>query len=369
MSTSSSLQPIIAYGLSQNASDWHFTGGEPLFLRISGGMSKCDGFEGRPSYCISIGDIKELLRKHVAEDLRKSFECNPAQHLDVSDEIEGERFRLHFEHVTSTTGGLQPSAVLRHIPSKLPEIDSLELPIGYIKLVQSLPPHGLVLVTGTTGSGKSTTLAASINYVNQHGSEKIVCLEAPIEFFHRPAKCLVTHRSVGIDVATFQKGIEAAMRSDPDILLVGEMRDVDTISAALSAAETGHLVFASLHTNNAPGALSRILDSLPEGTRDQYRAMLATSLRAVLAQRLVPKIGGGRVGVFEFMVNTPAVASQIRENKIGQLRGTIKTGKEHHMVTLDQSLKRLVVDKKITRETALDFADNRVELDQDLRNM
>lgn len=366
--TASSFIPkVITYGLSKFASDWHFTAGEPLALRISGAMSKCDGLDGHPDFRISAKEIRELLSNHTPEAARLAFESEAGQHLDVSDVIVGERFRLHFEWVTGIAGTRQAAAVLRHIPGDLPQMESLGLPFGYQKLIQSPPPHGLILVTGTSGSGKTTTLAASINYLNQHFADKITTLEAPVEFFHRSKKSLVVHRSVGVDVPTFQKGIEAAMRSDPDIILVGEMRDLDTISAALSAAETGHLVFASLHTNNAPGALSRIFDAVPEGTRDQYRAMLSTSLRAVLAQRLVPKIGGGRTGVFEYMANTPAVASQIRENKIGQLRGTIKTGKEHYMVSLDQSLKRLVMEKKITRDTALEFADNRSELEQDLR--
>ena len=365
--TNSFTQKAIIHGLSKKASDWHFTSGEPLSLRISGEMCKCDGTDGHPDLKVNGKEIDELMVGHTPEAERSAFEAGQGQHLDVSDIIEGERFRLHFEWVTSMSGLRQAAAVLRHIPNALPLMENSGLPFGYEKLIQSPPPHGLILVTGASGSGKTTTLAASINYLNQHFANKIYTLEAPVEFFHRSQKSLVIHRSVGADVPTFQKGIEAAMRSDPDIILVGEMRDLDTISATLSAAETGHLVFASLHTNNAPGALSRILDAAPEGTRDQYRAMLATSLRAVLAQRLVPKIGGGRTGVFEYMVNTPAVASQIRENKIGQLRGTIKSGKEHHMVSLDQSLKRLVIEKKITRETALEFADNRPELEQDLR--
>ena len=358
---------MVAYGLQRGASDWHFAAGEPLSLRISGAMCRCDGRDGAADFPISASEIEALMRNHVPENLRGAFCEGQGSHLDTSDVMLGERFRFHFEWITTPTGLHLPSVVLRHIPSELPEMEDLGLPAGYQKLIHALPPHGLILVTGASGSGKTTTLAASINYLNHHMAGKISTLEAPVEFVHRSAKSLVVHRSVGIDVPSFQKGIEAAMRSDPDVILVGEMRDHDTISAALSAAETGHVVFASLHTNTAAGALSRILDAVPEGTRDQCRSMLAASLRAVLAQRLVPKIEGGRVGAFEFMANTPAVASQIRENKLGQLRGIIKTGKDHHMVSLDQSLKRLVVEKKITRETALDFADNRAELEQDLR--
>jgi twitching motility protein PilT len=362
-----STAELIAYGLKMKASDWHFVVGEPLSLRICGMISRCDARGGLEAITVLEEHIHQLLAEHTPPALRREFEVGVGEHLDTSASILGERFRLHFEHITSPSGRRQMSVVLRHIPSALPEMEDLGLPLGYQKLVQALPPHGLVLVTGASGSGKTTTLAASLNHINRHVRGKIYTLEAPVEFFHRSLRSLVVHRNVGLDVPTFQRGIEAAMRSDPDVILVGEMRDLDTITSALSAAETGHLVFASLHTNTAPGALSRILDAVPEGTRDQYRSMLASSLRAVLAQRLMPQIGGGRIAAFEFMVNTTAVASQIRENKLGQLRGTMKTGKDHHMVTLDQSLKRLVVEKKITRETALEHADNRAELEQELR--
>lgn len=358
---------MIDCGLRRKASDWHLTAGEPLSLRVNGLMCRCDGREGREWLPVSEQTIGALLENHVPESLRSAFKGGRGAHVDASGVLRGERFRFHFEWVTSPAGPGQPAAVLRHIPKDLPQMEELGLPLGYQKTIQSPPPHGLILVTGASGSGKTTTLAASIDYLNRHMDGKVSTLEAPVEYFHKSMRSLIVHRSVGLDVATFQQGIEAAMRSDPDILMVGEMRDMDTILAALNAAETGHLVFASLHTNTASGALSRILDLVPEGTRDQYRGMLATCLRCVLAQRLVPKIGGGRVGAFEFMVNTPAVASQIRENKLGQLRGSIKTGREHAMVSLDQSLKRLVMEKKITRETALDYADNRSELEQELR--
>lgn len=361
------IAELIRHGLERRASDWHFLAGEPLTLRIGGLMHRCDGCDGQAPLQVTDSAIEELLHQHVAGKFCERFLREEGEHLDTSDEILGERFRLHFEWTTAAQGGRRPLAVLRHIPKEPPLMENLGLPVGWIRLMQELPPHGLILVTGASGAGKSTTLAASINFINHCIAGKITTLEAPVEFFHKSAKSMIVHRSVGVDVPCFRQGIEAAMRSDPDIIVVGEMRDLDTISAALSAAETGHLVFASLHTNTAPGALSRILDAVPEGTRDQYRGMLASSLRAVLAQRLVPCCGGGRVGAFEFMVNTVAVANQIRENKIGQLRGTIRTGKDHAMITFDQSLKRLVAEKKITRETALSYADNRVELEQELK--
>lgn len=361
------IRRLIALGLERQASDWHLAAGEPLALRVNGVMFRCDGREGRENLPVTEAEIETMLANYVPLSLRRSFRSGRKHHLDTSGFVLGQRFRFHFEWITSSEGLHRPSVVLRHIPVDPPQMEALGLPAGYQKLIQELPPYGLILVTGASGSGKTTTLAASIDYLNHHLAGRISTLEAPVEFFHKSARSLVVHRSVGSDVLTFQKGIEAAMRADPDIILIGEMRDLDTITAALCAAETGHLVFASLHTNTAAGALHRILDAVPEGMRDQCRGMLATNLRAVLAQRLVPKIGGGRIAVFEFLANTPAVASQIRENKLGQLRGTIKTGKEHLMVSLDQNLKQLVAARKITRETALDHADNRPELEQELR--
>jgi twitching motility protein PilT len=357
----STLAEIVRLGLSAKASDWHLQRGQPLALTVYGEIQKVSDF------VVTEELIGVLLADHTPEVLRNRFLAAPEHALDASDRLGGENFRLHFEAETTYEGRTALTATLRHIPSIMPSMDDLGLPVGFQNLVKNPPPNGLIIVSGATGSGKSTTLAAAMHHINQHCAKKIITLEAPIEYFHRPLRCQIVHRSVGIDVPSFKAGIEQILRAKPNIILVGEMRDLDTISAALSAAETGHLVFGTLHTNNAPSAINRVLDVVPEGSRDQYRSQLAQGLKAILCQRLAPRVGGGLVAAYEFMANTPAISSQIRENKIGQLRGTISTGQQHHMHTMNQSLKRLVNEKRITRETALEFSDNRLELEADLR--
>lgn len=357
------LTNIIRHGLDAKASDWHFQCGQPLALSVFGEIQKV------PQFIITAELIRGLLDLHTPGSLRAQFLESTGRALDTSDRILGESFRCHFEWETTEAGQSALNATLRHIPSHTPSMDDLGLPAGFQNLVKNPPPNGLIVVSGATGSGKTTTLAAAIHHINQTCAKKIVTLEAPVEYFHRPIRCQIVHRSVGVDVPTFKVGIEQVLRAKPNIILVGEMRDVDTISAALSAAETGHLVFGTLHTNSAASAIHRILDAVSEGSREQCRAQLAQSLKAILCQRLAPRAGGGLIGVYEFMANTPAISSQIKENKIGQIRGTISTGQQHQMHTMNQSLKRLLHEKKITRESALELSDNRTELDAELRGV
>lgn len=367
--SSSSKQKVseaVAFGVSIKASDWHWQSGQPLALTVAKEILKCDGLDKRPLILVEDEDIPYLLNAYSPETLRTRFRANPEDALDPSARVDGHMFRLHFEMESSRSGGSSIALTMRHIPADIPVMESLGLPVGFINMVKSPPATGLVVVSGATGNGKTTTLASAINHFNHNLRKKIVTIEAPVEFFHTPDKCVIEHRTVGIDLHSFKDGIEQVLRGKPDIIVVGEMRDLDTISAALSAAETGHLVFGTLHTNNAPGVINRILDVVPEGVRPQYRTMLSHSLRAIICQRLIPKVGGGMVGAFEFMVNTPAIANQIRDNKVGQIRGQIALGKEQHMLLMNDSLSKLVKDNKITREVAIDYSDDRESLNHSL---
>ncbi len=240
----------------------------------------------------------------------------------------------------------RPSLALRLIPNRVPTADELGVPNSAAKLVNR--PHGLVLMTGPTGSGKSTTLAALVGWINQHRACHILTIEDPIEYVHSSAMALVNQREVGEDVPTFALGLKAALREDPDVVLVGEMRDIETIALTLTLAETGHLVFATLHTNDASQTIDRVIDVFPPDSQHQVRTQLSMSLAGVISQRLVPKIGGGRVAAFEVLMGTSAVSNLIREGKVRQLRNIISTSSREGMCVLEQSLTSLVTRGLVT---------------------
>tara|TARA_B100000749_G_scaffold122825_1_gene93944 strand:- start:195799 stop:197091 length:1293 start_codon:yes stop_codon:yes gene_type:complete len=328
--------------VKQDASDLHLTSGAPPYLRIHGEMVKLD----HPS--LSNKDVQGLLFEILTDKQKKEFvEC---WELDCSYALEGYgRFRCN---VFMQRKGL--GAVFRIIPTELKTIKELNLPNSLMDLANV--PRGMILVTGPTGSGKSTTLAAILHTINQTRKEHMITIEDPIEFVHENQKSLVNQREVGSHTKSFAKALKAALREDPDIILVGEMRDLETISLAMTAAETGHLVFGTLHTNSAAKTVDRIIDVFPENQQAQVRVMLAESLRGVVAQNLFPTIDKpGRVAAIEILKNTSAIANLIREGKTYQVPSAMQTGMQHGMITFEQSINKLIADGRIAKEVGDQF--------------
>ncbi len=283
--------------------------------------------------------MKDLLSINCNESEIERFE--ETHELDSAVMLSGLRFRANFY---KTING--PAAVLRRVESKIPEMDQFNLPQSLYDVVDY--HKGLVLVTGPTGSGKSTTLAAIVNEINKTRSTNIVTVEDPVEFIHKDNKSIVSHREVGKQTQTFANALRAALRQDPDVILVGEMRDLETISLALTAAETGHLIFGTLHTSGAPATINRLIDVFPPEQQEQIRAQISTSLKMVLTQRLIKtKDGQGRIGAFEIMKCTPAIQNLIREAKIHQIPSIMQTAVRDGMITMDKSLEELVRSGKI----------------------
>jgi len=311
---------------AKGASDLHIAVGAPPSVRIHGSLMALAGENVSPAEAERMAD--ELLGEERAIRFRTEGELDFAYALPGAD-----RFRIN---VYRQKGYAAISA--RSIPERIPTMDQLGLPASLAALAHR--PQGLILVTGPTGSGKSSTLAAMIQDVNSKTSKHIVTLEDPIEFMHEHRKSLVHQREVGLDTASFADGLRAALRQDPDVILVGEMRDLETISAAITAAETGHLVLATLHTTDAPKTIDRIIDAFPGHQQPQVRTQLASVLTAVISQRLLPNRGGqGRTCVTEVLINTPAVSNLIRSEKIHQIRSVMQTGKAHGMHTLEMNIR------------------------------
>jgi twitching motility protein PilT len=269
--------------------------------------------------------------------------------------------------VNGFTTRLGSSAVFRTIPTVVPTMDELGLPPVMRRFAEL--EKGFVLVTGPTGSGKSTTLASLINHINLYSPKHILTIEDPVEFFHKSEKSLINHREVGTDTSSFARALKSALREDPDVILVGEMRDYETISLALTAAETGHLVFATLHANSASKTIDRIIDVFPTGDKEMVRSMLASSLQGVIAQTLLRKVGGGRVGAFEILVGTNAVRNLIRENQIPQMYSMMQTGSRYGMVTMEDAINDLfdagIIDKDEARRATLSTTDSEDEGGED----
>lgn len=287
--------------------------------------------------------ILSIIPSEIMGDVKGGIARIPSKDLDFSFTLgNGPRFRVNLYHIQG-----RPAVVIRPIPFEPPRLDSLSLPIGVIE--NTLRQRtGLILVTGATGSGKSTTLAAMIDWLNQHREIHIVTIEDPIEFFFTPKKAIISQREVGTDTNDFATALRASLRQAPNVIMVGEMRDTETMSAALTAAETGHLVLATLHTGSAPEAVDRLVNAFPEARRDMIRLQLASSLRLVITQVLVPrKDGSGRALIYEMLVNTPAVASLIREGKTGQIRTAMETGANFGMITMDRVAQKLLNEGQI----------------------
>ncbi|MFT6057944.1 MAG: twitching motility protein PilT [Pseudohongiellaceae bacterium] len=295
-------------------------------------------------------EVHALIYDIMNDKQRKTFEEN--WETDFSFEIPGvARFR-----VNAYNQNRGAAAVFRTIPSEVLNMDQLGM--GQVFRDISQNPRGLILVTGPTGSGKSTTLAAMVDYINENKYEHILTIEDPIEFVHESKKCLVNQREVHRDTRSFDEALRSALREDPDIILVGELRDLETIRLALTAAETGHLVFGTLHTTSAAKTIDRIIDVFPAAEKDMVRSMLSESLRAVISQTLLKKIGGGRIAAHEIMLGTPAIRNLIREAKVAQMYSAIQTGGAVGMQTLDQCLEDMVGKNMVSRDVAREKASN-----------
>jgi len=336
------ITELLAFSTKQGASDMHLSAGMPPMIRVDGEVRKIN------IPAMEHKDVLSLIHDIMNDKQRKNYE--EFLEADFSFEIPGlARFRVNAFNQNRGCG-----AVFRTIPSKILSMEDLGM--GNIFKQLSMQPNGLVLVTGPTGSGKSTTLAAMVDYINDNKYDHILTIEDPIEFVHKSKRCLVNQREVHRDTLSFENALRSALREDPDIILVGEMRDLETIRLAISAAETGHLVFGTLHTNSASKTIDRIIDVFPAAEKDMVRTMLSESLKAVISQTLLKKNGGGRVAAHEIMVGTPAIRNLIREGKIAQMYSAIQTGQSTGMQTLDQCLSELVAKKVITREVAKEKA-------------
>ncbi|BBM01078.1 type IV pilus twitching motility protein PilT [Microbulbifer sp. GL-2] len=336
------ITELLAFSAKQNASDLHLSAGLPPMIRVDGDVRRIN----LPS--MEHKQVHSLIYEIMNDKQRKDFE--ELLETDFSFEVPGvARFRVNaFNHNRGA------GAVFRTIPSKVLTMEDLGM--GQVFKQISDTPRGLVLVTGPTGSGKSTTLAAMMDYINDNKYEHILTIEDPIEFVHESKKCLVNQREVHRDTHGFAEALRSALREDPDIILVGEMRDLETIRLALTAAETGHLVFGTLHTTSAAKTIDRVVDVFPAQEKAMVRSMLSESLQAVVSQTLMKKNGGGRVAAHEIMRGTPAIRNLIREDKIAQMYSAIQTGASVGMQTMDQCLEDLVARRIISREVAREKA-------------
>lgn len=334
-----SINEILTEAITLKASDIHITVGVPVMIRLRGELRPLNDDVLAPSI------VTALVHEIIPQDHFESFQEN--YQLDFSHSIPGgSRFRVNAYYQRG-----QMALAIRPIPNKIPTFEELELP-PILKAFMD-KPRGLVLVTGPTGSGKSTTLAAMINYVNQNAHKHIITLEDPIEFQHKHNKCVINQREIGSDVKDFNSALRVALRQDPDIILVGEMRDLETIQIALTAAETGHLVIGTLHTSSAASTIERIIDVFPAEKQTQIRMQLAGSLVGVVAQRLFKRQDSdGRKAVCEIMVNTPAIANLIRQEKVYQIPSVIQTSKEMGMQTMEMAIKEQMMYGVIGMEDA-----------------
>ncbi|KEI69923.1 type IV pilus twitching motility protein PilT [Endozoicomonas elysicola] len=336
------ITELLAFSFKQGASDLHLSAGLPPIIRMDGDVRRIN----LPP--MDQKKIHGLVYDIMNDKQRKDFE----EHLetDFSFEVPGvARFRVNaFNHNRGT------GAVFRTIPSKVLTMDDLSM--GQVFKTIADKPRGLVLVTGPTGSGKSTTLAAMLDYINDTKYHHILTIEDPIEFIHTPKKCLINQREVHRDTHSFSNALRSALREDPDIILVGEMRDLETIRLAMTAAETGHLVFGTLHTTSAAKTIDRIVDVFPAEEKSMVRAMLSESLQAVISQTLLKKNGGGRVAAHEIMLGTAGIRNLIREDKVAQMYSAIQTGGGLGMQTLDQCLMNLIKKGLINRDVAREKA-------------
>ena len=333
------IDKLLQACVKQGASDIHIVVGQPPVFRLHGRMRRLE------TKVLEAEDTVQLMKSIAPERCQRELQESGSSDFGFAFGTMA-RFRVS---IFKQRGFI--SMVLRQIPTDKLTPEQLGVPEAVIKLC--LRPRGLILVTGPTGSGKTTTLASLIDYVNINHDHHIITIEDPIEFYHEHKKSTVNQREVGVDVPSFSEAIRRALRQDPDIILVGEMRDLDTISAAITAAETGHIVFGTLHTNSAMGTVNRLIDAFPGNLQDQIRTQLSTSLLGVVAQTLIPKVGGGRVAAYEILIVTSGIANLIRENKTFRIGSAIQTGSKFGMKLLDDALFDHWKDGKVTVEDIL----------------
>lgn len=336
------IAELLAFSVKNKASDLHLSAGLPPMIRVDGDVRRINvpAFDHKTVHSLVYDIMSDKQRKDFEEFLETDF----------SFEIPGlARFRVNAFNQNRGAG-----AVFRTIPSQILTLEELGTPPIFKDLINQ--PQGLILVTGPTGSGKSTTLAAMLDYINKNEYAHLLTVEDPIEFVHTSQKCLINQREVHRDTHGFNEALRSALREDPDYILVGEMRDLETIRLAMTAAETGHLVFGTLHTSSAAKTIDRIIDVFPAAEKPMVRSMLSESLRAVISQSLLKKIGGGRVAAHEIMVGTPAIRNLIREDKVAQMYSSIQTGQQYGMQTLDQCLQNLVARGLIAKRDAYEYA-------------
>ena len=336
------ITELLAFSAKQGASDLHLSAGLPPMIRVDGDVRRINlpAMDHKMVHALIYDIMNDKQRKDFEEFLETDF----------SFEVPGvARFRVNAFNQNRGAG-----AVFRTIPSKVLSMEDLGMGDVFRKITDV--PRGLVLVTGPTGSGKSTTLAAMLDYLNGTKYQHILTIEDPIEFVHESKKCLVNQREVHRDTLGFSEALRSALREDPDIILVGEMRDLETIRLALTAAETGHLVFGTLHTTSAAKTIDRVVDVFPAEEKSMVRSMLSESLQAVISQTLMKKIGGGRIAAHEIMIGTPAIRNLIREDKVAQMYSAIQTGGALGMQTLDACLKGLLAKGMISRDSAKEKA-------------
>lgn len=339
------IAELLAFSVKNKASDLHLSAGLPPLIRVDGDIRQLN------VPALDNKQLTDLIYGTMSDHQRRDFEAN--LEVDFSYAVPGlARFRVNCFHQDRGV-----AAAFRTIPAEVWTLEDIGAPPVFRDIINV--PRGLVLVTGPTGSGKSTTLAAMIDHLNNHVYGHILTIEDPIEFLHTPKRCLINQREVHRDTHGFNQALRSALREDPDIILVGEMRDIETIRLAMTAAETGHLVFATLHTSSAPKTIDRIIDVFPAGEKAMVRSMLSESLRAVIAQTLMKRIGGGRIAAHEVMIANPAIRNLIREDKVAQMYSAIQTGQNVGMHTLDQNLEELVERRLILPQEAAKKAVNR----------
>ncbi len=342
------IDDLLRIVVEREASDLHLKVSSPPVLRIHGVLTPYGDSPVTPE------EMQEALEHITTEKQRESFAKE--MELDFAYSISGlARFRVNAARQRNTI-----TLVFRQVNWRIPPLEELGLP--EVCKVMVMKPDGLILVTGPTGSGKSTTLAAMLDYLNEREARRVVTVEDPIEYLFKDKKCFITQREVGADTLSFSAALKRVLRQDPDVILVGELRDLETISTALTAAETGHLVFATLHTPSAPGAIDRIIDVFPPYQQTQIRSQLSISLQGVFYQALIPKTGGGRIAAVEVMIATTAIRNLIREGKTFQMPNVLQTGAQYGMQTLNQALKDLIQRNVINPEDAFRKSDNPQEL-------
>ena len=349
------MNDLLELVVEQKSSDLHLQVGVPPCLRLRGSMTPIDGPSLKPE------DTEQLMLSITPDNHIQNVKLNGGTDFGFAYGDKA-RFRVSVMKAKGNYG-----LVLRQIPNQLFDLRAIGMPDKIKELLYR--PRGLFLVTGPTGSGKSTTLASMMNYINENRDGHIITIEDPIEYYHPHKKCVVTQREVGSDVPSFSEAIKRALRQDPDVILVGELRDLETIEAAISAAETGHLVFGTLHTNSAAKTVDRIVDAFPANMKEMIRTQLSTSIIAVISQTLCKKKTGGRIAAYEIMVNTSSIASLIRDNKTFRIPSDIQTGANLGMITLDTHLMSLVNRELIEPDEALEKSQEPVAMKEKLTSM